>query len=289
MPRSIACAGRHLEYAGRHYTRPRNHSALHDGAARGYSRPACQSGSGDEQEQCQEARIEEIARGRKRRKSRAGRAWHHGWSLRETSAERRGSTSSASTSTRIAVPSSTRSAAGWKRASLPSRARRPCSSRRLRACLPWKPRSSGRTASSAGAREGTVVIEASTLPLETKLDVRDRCAAHKITVLDCPISGTGAQAAVKDISVYASGPEDAVARCRACLRGLRAQHALLRRFRQRFQAQVHRESARDDTQPGCRRSDRARRNVRDWTSISCTRSSGTAQAPPACSKCARRS
>ena len=70
-----------------------------------------------------------------------------------------------------------------------------------------------------GAREGTVVIEASTLPLETKLDVRDRCAAHKITVLDCPISGTGAQAAVKDISVYASGPEDAVARCERVFEG----------------------------------------------------------------------
>lgn len=63
-------------------------------------------------------------------------------------------------------------------------------------------------------KAGSIVIEASTLPLETKLDVRDRCAARKITVLDCPISGTGAQAAAKDISVYASGPEEAVERCR---------------------------------------------------------------------------
>jgi L-threonate 2-dehydrogenase len=65
-----------------------------------------------------------------------------------------------------------------------------------------------------GARAGTIVIEASTLPLETKLELRDRCSANNITVLDCPISGTGAQAAARDISVYASGPEDAVARCR---------------------------------------------------------------------------
>jgi 3-hydroxyisobutyrate dehydrogenase-like beta-hydroxyacid dehydrogenase len=64
-----------------------------------------------------------------------------------------------------------------------------------------------------GAAAGTIVIEASTLPLETKLELRDRCAANDITVLDCPISGTGAQAAARDISVYASGPEDAVARC----------------------------------------------------------------------------
>jgi 3-hydroxyisobutyrate dehydrogenase-like beta-hydroxyacid dehydrogenase len=70
-----------------------------------------------------------------------------------------------------------------------------------------------------GAQEGTIIIEASTLPLETKLDVRDRCAAHKIAVLDCPISGTGAQAAVKDISVYASGPEDTVARCKSVFDG----------------------------------------------------------------------
>jgi 3-hydroxyisobutyrate dehydrogenase-like beta-hydroxyacid dehydrogenase len=70
-----------------------------------------------------------------------------------------------------------------------------------------------------GARAGTIVIEASTLPLETKLDVRDRCAAHQITVLDCPISGTGAQAAAKDISVYASGPEEAVAQCKSVFEG----------------------------------------------------------------------
>jgi len=70
-----------------------------------------------------------------------------------------------------------------------------------------------------GARPGLTIIEASTLPLETKLDVRDRCATHGVTVLDCPISGTGAQAAAKDISVYASGPEGAVAQCKAVFDG----------------------------------------------------------------------
>jgi 3-hydroxyisobutyrate dehydrogenase-like beta-hydroxyacid dehydrogenase len=69
------------------------------------------------------------------------------------------------------------------------------------------------------ASPGTLVIETSTLPLEVKLDLRDRCAAGRITVLDCPISGTGAQAAVKDISVYASGPEAAVKKCRAVFEG----------------------------------------------------------------------
>jgi 3-hydroxyisobutyrate dehydrogenase-like beta-hydroxyacid dehydrogenase len=65
----------------------------------------------------------------------------------------------------------------------------------------------------ARAQRGTIVIEASTLPLEVKLDLRDRCARHGIEVLDCPISGTGAQAAAKDIAVYASGGKEAVKKC----------------------------------------------------------------------------
>jgi 3-hydroxyisobutyrate dehydrogenase-like beta-hydroxyacid dehydrogenase len=69
------------------------------------------------------------------------------------------------------------------------------------------------------AAPGTIVIETSTLPLEVKIALRDRCDERRITVLDCPISGTGAQAAVKDISVYASGPEPAVRECRAVFEG----------------------------------------------------------------------
>jgi len=69
------------------------------------------------------------------------------------------------------------------------------------------------------AGPGTIVIETSTLPLEVKLDLRDRCETKTITVLDCPISGTGAQAAVKDISVYASGPKGAYAKCAVVFAG----------------------------------------------------------------------
>lgn len=71
----------------------------------------------------------------------------------------------------------------------------------------------------ASAAAGTIVIETSTLPLGLKLDLRDRCLARGITVLDCPISGTGAQAAAKDISVYASGPEEAFTKCRSVFDG----------------------------------------------------------------------
>ena len=77
----------------------------------------------------------------------------------------------------------------------------------------------GKGGIAEGARKGTIVIEASTMPLDIKQGIHDRCAKLGITVLDCPISGTGAQAAVKDISVYASGDEIAVKRCDKVFKG----------------------------------------------------------------------
>lgn len=78
----------------------------------------------------------------------------------------------------------------------------------------------GKEGIAAGARSGAVIIEASTMPLEVKNDIRERCATQGVTVLDCPISGTGAQAAAKDISVYASGDAVAVRRCDAVFKGM---------------------------------------------------------------------
>ena len=72
---------------------------------------------------------------------------------------------------------------------------------------------------ASGARPGTIVIEASTMPLELKERCRRRFARHKVHLLDCPISGTGAQAAAKDIAVYASGDRRAFNRCRAVFDG----------------------------------------------------------------------
>jgi 3-hydroxyisobutyrate dehydrogenase-like beta-hydroxyacid dehydrogenase len=57
-----------------------------------------------------------------------------------------------------------------------------------------------------------IVIETSTLPVAVKLEARRRLAAGGATLLDCPLSGTGAQARVGDVVVYASGPRTA---CRA--------------------------------------------------------------------------
>jgi len=70
-----------------------------------------------------------------------------------------------------------------------------------------------------GAAPGTVVIEASTMPIELKERCRKRLARAAIAMLDCPISGTGAQAAAKDIVVYASGDRRAFTRCRKVFDG----------------------------------------------------------------------
>ena len=57
------------------------------------------------------------------------------------------------------------------------------------------------------AREGQVVIETSTLPISTKDEARKHLADGGVTLLDCPLSGTGAQARAKDLIVYASGDQ----------------------------------------------------------------------------------
>jgi putative dehydrogenase len=66
----------------------------------------------------------------------------------------------------------------------------------------------------ANPQPGLIVIEISTFPIEAKEAARDRLAAAGMTLLDCPLSGTGAQAVTKDLAVYASGDETAFGRCR---------------------------------------------------------------------------
>jgi L-threonate 2-dehydrogenase len=57
----------------------------------------------------------------------------------------------------------------------------------------------------AAPRAGLVVAELSTLPIADKERARDNLARAGIVLLDCPLSGTGAQAATRDLAVYASG------------------------------------------------------------------------------------
>jgi 3-hydroxyisobutyrate dehydrogenase-like beta-hydroxyacid dehydrogenase len=70
-----------------------------------------------------------------------------------------------------------------------------------------------------GGGRGLIVADVSTMPLELKTDARERLARHGIRMLDCPISGTGAQAQNKDVAVYASGPEADVRRVWPVLEG----------------------------------------------------------------------
>ncbi|HET7493330.1 MAG TPA: NAD(P)-dependent oxidoreductase [Bradyrhizobium sp.] len=58
-----------------------------------------------------------------------------------------------------------------------------------------------------------IVIELSTLTLADKLGFEAILKAAGHIPLDCPLSGTGAQAKVRDLIVYASGDSGAIARC----------------------------------------------------------------------------
>ena len=58
-----------------------------------------------------------------------------------------------------------------------------------------------------------ILIELSTLSIDSKAEARQRLAEYGVDMLDCPISGTGAQAHARDIVLYASGNEEAFMRC----------------------------------------------------------------------------
>jgi L-threonate 2-dehydrogenase len=75
-----------------------------------------------------------------------------------------------------------------------------------------------------------ILIEASTLPLDVKEAARDRLRAVDVTMLDCPLSGTGAQARNKDLSVYASGSKEAYATCIPIFEGFARSHYYIGEF-----------------------------------------------------------
>ena len=58
-----------------------------------------------------------------------------------------------------------------------------------------------------------IVIELSTFTIADKLRFKDILEPAGHIALDCPLSGTGAQAVVRDLVVYASGDSAAIARC----------------------------------------------------------------------------
>jgi putative dehydrogenase len=68
---------------------------------------------------------------------------------------------------------------------------------------------------SASGQSQRIVVELSTLTIADKIRFFDVLSSAGHIALDCPLSGTGAQARVRDLIVYASGDSDAIARCKA--------------------------------------------------------------------------
>ncbi|WP_127143020.1 NAD(P)-dependent oxidoreductase [Pelagibacterium montanilacus] len=69
-------------------------------------------------------------------------------------------------------------------------------------------------------RSGMVVAEMGTLPIDVKERARDVIEASGAKMLDSPVSGTGAQAAVGDLVVFSSGEEAGSEAMRVVFEGL---------------------------------------------------------------------
>jgi 3-hydroxyisobutyrate dehydrogenase-like beta-hydroxyacid dehydrogenase len=66
---------------------------------------------------------------------------------------------------------------------------------------------------AAAGQSPCIIVETSTLTIADKLRFKAILDPKGHIALDCPLSGTGAQAAVRDLVVYASGDKAAIARC----------------------------------------------------------------------------
>jgi putative dehydrogenase len=75
-----------------------------------------------------------------------------------------------------------------------------------------------------------IVVELSTLAIADKLRFEAILRSADHIALDCPLSGTGAQAKVRDLIVYASGNSQAIARCQNLFSDFAKQSADLGRF-----------------------------------------------------------
>ncbi|HWF13371.1 MAG TPA: NAD(P)-dependent oxidoreductase [Candidatus Acidoferrales bacterium] len=74
------------------------------------------------------------------------------------------------------------------------------------------------------ARTNRIVVETSTLPIPVKEEARKILASRGTILLDCTLSGTGAQARVKDLIVYASGDRKACNRVAPVMEGFARAH-----------------------------------------------------------------
>jgi len=79
---------------------------------------------------------------------------------------------------------------------------------------------SGQVGLPTSSKKGLIALEMSTLPIEAKTRAFNALAAKGQILLDCPVSGTGAQAANKDLVVFGSGDEAAFKKTQAVLEGM---------------------------------------------------------------------
>ena len=75
-----------------------------------------------------------------------------------------------------------------------------------------------------------IVVELSTLSITDKLHFEDILKKAGHIALDCPLSGTGAQAKLRDLVVYASGDSSAIAQCMNLFADFAKQSADLGRY-----------------------------------------------------------
>ena len=114
-----------------------------------------------------------------------------------------------------------------------------------------------RRSSAAAPPRPRIVVETSTLPIAVKAEARRLLRARGITLLDCPLSGTGAQARAKDLVVYASGERAACRRVAPSAGRVLAGTLLRGPVRRRIEDEVRRQPAGGDSQRGRGRSARA--------------------------------
>src|SRR6202047_1927663 len=80
------------------------------------------------------------------------------------------------------------------------------------------------------AQSPRIGVELSTLSIADKLRFEAILKKAGHVALDCPLSGTGAQAKLRDLIVYASGDSDAIAQCTSLFSDFAKQSADLGRF-----------------------------------------------------------
>ena len=81
-----------------------------------------------------------------------------------------------------------------------------------------------------GKKSRQIIVETSTLPIQTKQQAQRILATAGMTLLDCPLSGTGAQARVKDLIVYGSGDRAAFNQAVPFLKGFSRGHYFIGKF-----------------------------------------------------------